>query len=119
MLNNIYGNKNTEEFFLQELDNDLNDKENNIDDAEDVPELDMTPKLKLEDVENTLTNVIHSEFDYNKYVEKDLSNERFLRKQINTNSLRDTLFDPVQQSAYETNNKEPELFTENTENVPF
>lgn len=119
MLNNIYGNKNTEEFFLQELDNDLNDKENNIDDAEDVPELDMAPKLKLEDVENTLTNVIHSEFDYNKYVEKDLSNERFLRKQINTNSLRDTLFDPVQQSAYETNNKEPELFTENTENVPF
>ena len=91
----------------------MNDKEVGDVETEIVPELEMAAKLKLDDVKDTLNDVVHSEFDYKKYVAKDDSNERFLRKQVNTNSLRDTLFDGLLGNSYENENtnKEPELFT--------
>lgn len=114
-LNNIYGDKNTQEFFINELEQGFADKEiantNNkgIDTDDNLPELELTPKIKLEDIENDLPKVIYPEYDYTKYAYKDSSNDRFLRKEKNTNSLRDTLFDNIDNNQTENTNIEPEL----------
>ena len=91
-LNSIYGDINTQTFFLQELEDELNNNMNEPEE-EELPELEATPKLKLEDVQDSLKDVVHSTFDYNEYSEADNSNRRFLRKQENTNTLRDHIFD--------------------------
>lgn len=93
-LENIYGTFSTKEFFLQELvDNMKNDEVIVLDD--ELPELPHTEKKRLDEIKDELQNVIHKEFGYYDYSELDNSNERFLRKQRNTNSLRDTLFEQV------------------------
>jgi len=96
-LENIYGTFSTKEFFLQELvDNMKNDEVIVLDD--ELPELPHTEKKRLDEVKDELQNVIHKEFGYYNYSELDNSNERFLRKQRNTNSLRDTLFEQVDEN---------------------
>ena len=100
-LENIYGTFSTKEFFLQELvDNMKNDEVIVLDD--ELPELPHTEKKRLDEVKDELQNVIHKEFGYYDYSELDNSNERFLRKQRNTNSLRDTLFEQVDEDNNET-----------------
>ena len=121
------GNVLTKEFFLQELlDNiksDENDKELEIikQDEEELPELPHTIKLQIKDIESEIPNIIHSGFEYDKYSQLDGSNDRFIRKQENTNSLRDKLFDGLQESKNDEDIKitkeDSNLF--NINNVPF
>ena len=67
---------------------------------------------KRKDVENELQNVVHKEFDYYEYSELDKSNERFMRKQENTNSLRETIFiDHNESDGKDVIENEPDLFT--------
>jgi len=93
-LANIYGNRNTKEFFSELIDNiDTNKLEN---DDEELPELPHTEKLQLSDVEPELMNVIHSQFGYFDYSKLDESNDRFMRKQENTNALKDNIFAQIE-----------------------
>ena len=46
----------------------------------------------MTDVRHEIPEVVHSDFDYDTYSELDGSNERFLRKQKNTNQLVDSVF---------------------------
>lgn len=123
-LNNAYGNMNTQIFFLEQLINEM--KENNEDDNEQeevIPEFEHTGKIKLEDIINDLPNIIHEEFDYFDYSDKDKSNERFLRKQENTNNLRDNIF-VDNDNEEKPNKKKKDLsldinFEENKEELPF
>lgn len=127
LFDDFNGDKLTKEFFLQELlDNiksDENDKELEIikQNEEELPELPHTQKLQIKDIENELPNIIHSGFEYDNYSKLDGSNDRFLRKQENTNSLRDKLFDGLQESSNDENiqlTKQPiDLF--NQDNMLF
>ena len=96
-LQNLYGNQNTKVFF--ELLEDMKDENGNVIekkhdeiDEEQLPELEHTSKMKLSDVENELRNVIHDTYEYFDYSELDGSNDRFLRKQSNTNQLKERIF---------------------------
>ena len=51
-----------------------------------------TSKYKLEQVKSELGNVIHDGYDYSDYASKDGTNQRFVEKMENTNSLRGTIF---------------------------
>ena len=75
-----------------------------------------TSKLQLKDVENELQNVVHKEFDYFEYSELDKSNERFMRKQENTNTLRDNIFAQIDNNDIpkdESKNLQGNLFEKN------
>ena len=65
---------------------------NKDDEPEDLPELRQETKKTLEEIKNELPNIIHKEFDYYEYSEQDKSNDRFMRKQDSTNSLRENIF---------------------------
>jgi hypothetical protein len=121
------GNILTQEFFLQQLLDNMKDEENDKEleiiknDEEDLPELPHTVKLQLKDVEQELPSVIHAGFEYDIYSQQDGSNDRFLRKQENTNSLRDKLFNGLQEGKDDEDIKiikeQPDLF--NQDNMPF
>ena len=89
-LKNLYGNINTKEFFLQQLIDNM--QINKDDEPEDLPELRQEKKKTLEEIKNELPNIIHKKFDYYEYSEQDKSNDRFMRKQDSTNSLRENIF---------------------------
>jgi hypothetical protein len=78
---NIYGNKATQSFFADILLDNMNPS---VEEAAD--ELEHTEKKTLADVEEDLPNIVHSQYDYFKYSDLDGSNNRFLRKQENTQS---------------------------------
>ncbi len=78
---NIYGNKATQSFFADILLDNMNPSE-----EEAAAELEHTEKKTLADVEQDLPNIVHSQYDYFKYSDLDGSNNRFLRKQENTQS---------------------------------
>ena len=89
-----------------------------------LPELPHTSKYKLEDIEKTLKNVVHSSFDYFDYSTLDSSNKRFMEKQVNTNQLRDSLFGKNTQNdeietTYNMNKKELNLFDNIENNTEF
>ena len=91
---------------------------------EKLPELPHTSKYKLEDIEKTLKNVVHSSFDYFDYSTLDSSNKRFMEKQVNTNQLRDSLFGKNTQNdeietTYNMNKKELNLFDNIENNAEF
>ena len=120
------GNILTQEFFLQQLLDNMKDEENEKEleiiknSEEDLPELPHTAKLQLKDVEEELPSVIHTGFEYDVYSQLDGSNDRFLRKQENTNTLRDTLFAGLQENKDDNIKivkKQPDLF--NQDNMPF
>lgn len=90
-LNNIYGDWNTQTFFLQQLMDDMKE-DNSEEDEEVIPEFEHNEKVKLEDIINELPEIIHKEFDYFNYSEQDKSNDRFMRKQENTNQMREQIF---------------------------
>jgi hypothetical protein len=101
-LDNVYGGNITKTFFMQELidemkeETEISDKVDNyfddIDENAELPELELTSKIKLENVQDTINNTIKSTYDYYEYSELDGSNDRFMEKQRNTNMLRDQIF---------------------------
>lgn len=109
-LTNLYGNLNTKEFFSDLIDNMVVDET-----EEELPELEHTSKLQLKDVENELPNVVHKQYDYFEYSSLDKSNERFMRKQENTNTLRDNIFAQIDNEDIpkdESYKLQGELFTD-------
>ena len=71
----------------------------------------------MADVRHEIPEVVHSDFDYDTYSELDGSNERFLRKQKNTNQLVDSVFTMEERNNDLRNRKlkEMELFEFNEE----
>lgn len=92
-LENIYGNETTRLFFIDELIDDVKDDELKKLDSSDIEDFIKTKKLTLEDIKPEIPNIIHKPFEYDVYSKLDGSNERFMRKQENTNPLRDNIFD--------------------------
>lgn len=88
-LKDLYGNINTREFFseLEDIQPKQLDEE-----PEELPELPHTHKLKIDDVKEELANTIYAPYGYKEYSVLDGSNDRFIRKQENTNKLRDNIF---------------------------
>jgi len=101
-LNEIYIDNITNQFFLQELVNDMKvpdtshdkDEEETVEEFEaKLPQFSHTRKYKLEQIESQLGSVVHSGFDYTKYSIEDGTNEKFLEKMRNNNSLNGNIFD--------------------------
>jgi hypothetical protein len=78
---NIYGDKQTQSFFADTLLQQMNETEIQEDEA---PDLEHTAKLRFTDIEEQLPTIVHAPYDYFKYSDLDGSNNRFLRKQENT-----------------------------------
>lgn len=121
-LNNIYGNMNTQTFFLEQLLNEIKDDEieetENEEIPEELPELPHTSKETIANVESTLNTVVHEGYEYDVYTSDetgDGSNTRFLRKQENTNQLRDTLFNKLDELNKENETTE----NDNQLELPF
>ena len=116
-LSDIYGNQNTKLFFINELMNEQKPLDPNDEDEESLPDFTKESKLKVADIIQDIPNIIHKECDYYTYSELDESNKRFMRKQENTNPIKDNIF----YNAYVHNNNDSEkidktdLFTD----VPF
>lgn len=89
-LSNIYGNITTKIFFDELIDNMKEQEENEI---EDLPELEMTDKISINDIKENIKNIVHNEFDYDKYSKDDNTNERFINKQKSTNRLSNLSID--------------------------
>ena len=97
---NLFGDEMTEQFFLiDELMENMKDENGNIlnidkvvDESETEQEFEHTSKKRISDIRNEIPTIVHSDFDYEKYSELDGSNERFIRKQKNTNHLVDSIF---------------------------
>ena len=124
-LQDLYGSYMTKEFFLQELLDNFKDETTTqimIKDQEDLPDLPHTSKMKLIDVEEELPNVIHTGFEYDNYSKLDGSNDRFLRKQINQNTLRDLIFDGLEEAKDNvqiSKNKEEQKADLFNQDLPF
>ena len=119
-LDSIYGGNITKTFFMQELIDEMKDDADNIieesyfptiDETDILPDLELTSKVKLDDVKDEVKSMINKDYDYYKYSDRDGSNERFMEKQRNTNSFRDTIFDVIDNLDTETN---PNLTDDNT-----
>ena len=111
-LTNLYGNLNTKEFFSDLIDNMVVDET-----EEELPELEHTSKLQLKDIIYELPNVVHKQYDYFEYSSLDKSNERFMRKQENTNTLRDNIFAQIDNEDIpkdESKNLQGNLFEKTT-----
>ena len=111
-LTNLYGNLNTKEFFSDLIDNMVVDET-----EEELPELEHTSKLQLKDIIYELPNVVHKQYDYFEYSSLDKSNERFMRKQENTYTLRDNIFAQIDNNDIpkdESKNLQGNLFEKTT-----
>jgi hypothetical protein len=86
-LNAYGGSELTRQFFAQELVEEMKDVE-----EEEIDDFIVTDKKRLQDISSELINVIHKPYGYYEYSEMDMSNERFMRKQENTNLLKDDIF---------------------------
>ena len=109
---NVYGDRSTMEFFMNDFANKA--KEVEEEEEEEAPDFVTTTKLEEKDIEHEIPNIVHKDFDYYKYSEEDNSNNRFLRKQENTNKLG-TVFAPPVESIFEDIEEkpsEPNLFSE-------
>jgi hypothetical protein len=62
----------------------------------------LTSKISLNTIKDEIKNTVSNDFDYYKYSERDGSNTRFMEKQKNTNSFRDTIFDTIEVDTKET-----------------
>jgi hypothetical protein len=74
----------TEESYLPKID------ENTV-----LPDIELTSKVSINTVKDEVQNIVNKDYDYYKYSEHDGSNDRFMEKQRNTNSFRDTIFDVI------------------------
>lgn len=118
-LNDIYGgSQETQAFFIEELVDDMKE----VDETEDTDvEFEIKEKRRLEDVKSELPNVIHKPYGYYEYSELDESNNRFMRKQENTNMLKDNIFTQVNEESNKKDKKnlQNDLFESIDEEVPF
>lgn len=98
-LDNIYTTQATEQFFMQELVDNMKPEETDEHEKEnaeiDECELPHTRKYNIDDIKSELQHIVGSSFNYNQYSQEDNSNERFLEKQKKQNSLRGTLFEQI------------------------
>lgn len=124
-LNNIYGDMKTQTFFLEQLLGETIEEETEETVEEVLPELEHTHKLKIEDVEDKLSELVSEDYNYNIYSnikregEELTSNERFMRKQENTNQLRDNIFRKIDENeTKEQDTQQSDLFGEVNE-LPF
>lgn len=118
-LNDIYGgSQETQAFFIEELVDDMKE----VDETEDTDvEFEIKEKRRLEDVKSELPNVIHKPYGYYEYSELDESNNRFMRKQENTNMLKDNIFTQTntESDKKDKKNLQNDLFESIDEEVPF
>ena len=91
-LTDVYGGSElTKTFFIEELVDEM--KENYDEDEDEINKpFELTEKKRIADITTELPNVIHRPYGYYEYSEMDESNNRFMRKQENTNTLRDDIF---------------------------
>lgn len=114
-LMNIYGDQNTKMFFAEQVIDTLNTDDYDEDEA---PDFEMAPKLQESDIEHEIPTIVHAEFDYFDYSEKDGSNNRFMRKQENTNKIKNMFERPSDSVKQDIDNKDNNsLFSE--EELPF
>ena len=74
-------------------------------------ELPHTEKLRIEDIKDQIDFIVNKPFNYYEYSELDGSNDRFMRKQKNTNQLSDPIFDKLFSNDTDAdNNEENTLF---------
>ena len=91
-LTDVYGGSElTKTFFIEELVDEMKDDFDEDEDEINKP-FELTEKKRIADITNELPNVIHRPYGYYEYSEMDNSNNRFMRKQENTNTLRDDIF---------------------------
>ncbi len=100
-----FGGAATKEFFIDELMGELHEEEP---EEEVLPALPHTAKYTLKQVEKQVNNAVNGEFDFIKSTSIDGSQERFIEKQKDTNSLNNTFWDISMESgtAYELNRAE-------------
>ena len=112
-LQNLFGDDETRKFFLDELYEEMRDdssysNDTVFDESETEEEFKHTSKKRLSEIKSELPNVVHDGFDYDEYSSIDGSNDRFLRKQKNTNKLNDGLFNDEQENEEFTNDEPQE-----------
>ena len=91
-LTDVYGGSElTKTFFIEELVDEMKDDFDEDEDEINKP-FELTEKKRIADITTELPNVIHRPYGYYEYSEMDNSNNRFMRKQENTNTLRDDIF---------------------------
>ena len=101
-LTDLYGGSElTKTFFINELVDNMKE-EFNEDEEEINKPFELTEKKRIADITTELPNVIHRPYGYYEYSEMDDSNTRFMKKQENTNTLKDEIFTQVNT---EDNNK--------------
>ena len=121
-LNNIYGGIDATKQFFTDLIGKMKPEDQLEMSSEEIPDLPYTSKLQLNDVEEELPNVIHKEFNYYDYSKLDESNDRFMRKQQNTNKLSNNIFiesDMINESDTTIENNNIIQGTLNFEEAPF
>ena len=121
-MNNIYGGIDATKQFFTDLIGKMKPEDQLEMSSEEIPDLPYTSKLQLNDVEEELPNVIHKEFNYYDYSKLDESNDRFMRKQQNTNKLSNNIFiesDMIDESDTTTENNNIIQGTLNFEEAPF
>jgi len=108
-LTDVYGGSElTKTFFIEELVDEMKDDFDEDEDEINKP-FELTEKKRIADITNELPNVIHRPYGYYEYSEMDNSNNRFMRKQENTNTLRDDIFTQDNVEKTDKKNKKDDM----------
>ena len=108
-LTDVYGGSElTKTFFIEELVDEMKDDFDEDEDEINKP-FELTEKKRIADITNELPNVIHRPYGYYEYSEMDNSNNRFMRKQENTNTLRDDIFTQDNVEKTDKNKKKDDM----------
>lgn len=108
-LTDVYGGSElTKTFFIEELVDEMKDDFDEDEDEINKP-FELTEKKRITDITNELPNVIHKPYGYYEYSEMDNSNNRFMRKQENTNTLRDDIFTQDNVEKTDKNKKKDDM----------
>lgn len=83
IIENLYGDINTKEFLLQQFMENIKVDNN----EEPINDFDVKSQISENDITDEIPNIVHKEYDYDIYSQLDGSNDRFMRKQHNTNKL--------------------------------
>lgn len=120
ILQTLYGDQNTREFFLDTLIDDAAEKEKKEQERQEelkyvAPDFEKTTKLMVEDIKDEIPTLIPKDFDYSVYSDIDKSNERFIRKQENTDRSKDALnrqegLNKLNEDLQKIDNEEHDLF---------
>lgn len=108
-LTDVYGGSElTKTFFIEELVDEMKDDFDEDEDEINKP-FELTEKKRIADITTELPNVIHRPYGYYEYSEMDNSNNRFMRKQENTNTLRDDIFTQDNVEKTDKKNKKDDM----------